>query len=1000
MATTFLTHVCGMGRGRCGGMVALLALASSLIFLGSEGWAQDKDKEQPAKVSREGPLPFSHKVEVYRNEEGSEMAFVLRLEQPFLAEEFEKSNYLRLQPLDSNAYLIYPSQTKFQQKHAEFHGRLRGKGKAQLRITYETVSENLDGSRRITVRHGDVEVPIPVREGGAREVFRSWAEQQNRHFLNVLSYYPRDTFAQFVLLQSRGRYGVTPPPLPRPVPTAEDLESRLYHVFTGGYALQETLQRRTLTQGEAAGDLNIHVSALSPPRLRSLPYKELLEKKLEQNIKPRVHEITRLVPEDQYFLQFNSFDAAGEFLDLTVNWGDSLLRLFSPRARDNRVQEKLEDQLCLKREGLRRLFAEGVASELALTGSDPYMAEGTDFTVIFRLQKPEQFEKAAAEWLEDIRSRYPGLEERSFNYRGQQILARYTADRVVSSFVVRHGDHIVYSTSHRAMRRVVDTFTGAAPPLYDALDYRYVTTLMPPSDDPRSGYLFASEAFLKRLVTPAFKIGEKRRLECFNNLVMLNNASLFYRMEHGTSPTSLTDLTEGRYIDPGKLICPHGGAYSWDTRHDSCSCSLHNRLKYLTPNVEISTLKVSAREQQEYERYKQRYQAFWQGFFDPIAVRLTGGPRVRLEVYLLPLANGSLYQEVRDGLAKRPLPIHTLPFAPSAVTSLVAVRTPQDNANWLREIPGVPEALEADPTLTDLSWIGSRVALHLCDADGILEVDPTRLQTLKLLGSNIGLPEQALAALGVTAMKLPLYVTLDVEDRDKASRLLELLAAKIVLKKGDVFGLPTAVDAYRLPDYKGHAVYVLGYRVYALKMRLHVALVGDQLVAATQAKTLREVIDAASAKDKAEAPEAHLLVRLNRQALNQMTGDLQLYWEEKARLACHENIMAITHLVKLYGVPVAEVNRLAEAKYGVRYYCPDGASYRYDQASGEVLCSVHGNRQHSRQTPGVGADSSFGRFLNTLDEVVATLRFEEDGLLATVDIVRSPAKPRNRLSPP
>ena len=72
------------------------------------------------------PLPFNHKVEVYRDKDGQTLAFALRLEQPFLAEEFEKSNYLRLAPLDANAYLIYPSETRFHERHAEFYGRLRG----------------------------------------------------------------------------------------------------------------------------------------------------------------------------------------------------------------------------------------------------------------------------------------------------------------------------------------------------------------------------------------------------------------------------------------------------------------------------------------------------------------------------------------------------------------------------------------------------------------------------------------------------------------------------------------------------------------------------------------------------------------------------------------------------------------------------------------------------------------------------------------------------------
>ena len=69
-------------------------------------------------------MPFQHKIEVYREKDSDVIAFVLRLEQPFLAEEFEKSNYLRLHALDRNAYLIYPKETKFQQKHAEFFGRL------------------------------------------------------------------------------------------------------------------------------------------------------------------------------------------------------------------------------------------------------------------------------------------------------------------------------------------------------------------------------------------------------------------------------------------------------------------------------------------------------------------------------------------------------------------------------------------------------------------------------------------------------------------------------------------------------------------------------------------------------------------------------------------------------------------------------------------------------------------------------------------------------------
>jgi hypothetical protein len=971
------------GANRLRAFMRRVAMRKTLMFLMLLGWLGGVPVVRSAE-----PLPFKHKVEVYRPKEGEIMAFSVRLEQPFLAEEFEKSNYLRLQALDRNAYLIYPKETKFQQKHAEFYGRLRGEGKARLRLAYEIVSENPNGSRKVEVRQGDVEVTIPTAETGPQSIYREWAQQQNAHFLHLLHHYPHESFFQYVLLQSRDRYGVMPPDMSTILPAESELESNLYDVFTGSLAVQESLQRLTLRGGPTTGDLNSHISQLSPPAVQSLPYAELLEKARQKGVQPRVSEIAKLVPADQYFVHFQSMTAASDLFDMTTAWGDDLLRLAVVHARDNRIRQKFEDQLCIRREPLTRLFADRVVAEFAVTGSDPFVQEGTDVTILFRLKQPEVFEKAAAGWLAQVKEKRKDIEEREFNYRGQKVAAHYTPDRTVSSFVVRLGDYAVFSNSHRAIRKIMDSFLGLAPRLQDALDYRYVSTLLPPSDQPQSGYVYASEAFLRRMISPAVKISEKRRVQCFNNLVMLNNASLFYRLEYGRSPTSLTDLIEGRFVDPRRLVCPHGGAYAFDAPHDACTCSLHNRLKYLTPNVELTTLQVSEQERQEYERYKQSYQQFWQGIFDPIAVRITVAPRVKLEVCVLPFANGSLYTDLRQRLDDKPQPIPTARIASSAVASVGAVVGRRQIAGFLRALPGVAEVLEADPTLTDLSWVGDQLSMHLCDDGTVVEIDPMRLRPLDQLPGKATVMQQGIVALGVLATKLPVYITVDVEDRDKAARLLEQLSARIFLKRGDFFGLPTSLDAYRLPNYKGHALYVLSYQLYAVKVRLHVALVGSQLVAATKPQPLREVIDAASAKEARPSAEAHLLLRLNQRALKRLRENIQLYWEEKSRLACHRNIMTIDTLARLYEVPVEEVKRLSEAKYGVVYYCPDRGDYGWDTRRDQVVCSVHGNRQQSRQHAGPDGKSSFTTFMEDIDEVVASLRFQEGALITTVEIAR------------
>lgn len=940
-------------------------------------------------LGRAEPLPFTHKVEVHRQKEGDVTVFVVRLEQPFLADEFEKSSHLRLQGLDRNAHLIYPKETRFQQKHAEFYGRLRGTGKAKLRLNYEVISENLDGSRRVDVRQGDIEVPIPTGPSGPPSLFQEWARQQNAHFLNLLNYYPDDTFFQYVLLQSRDRYGIAAPPLARPTPDAEAVESDLYDVLTGSLAIQEMLQQQTLSTAPRRGDLNIPISQLNPPALRSLDYARLLEEQRSKNIQPQVHDIAKLVPEDQYFLHFHSLAAAGELFDLGSDWGDNLLRLFTLQAQDNRLQEKLEDQLCLRRGPLTKMFGDLVVTEVAVTGSDPFFLEGTDVTFLLRVKSPELFERAAVGWLAEVRKKHPDIAEREFNYRGHKVAARYTTDRLVSSFMVQHEDYYFFSNSHAAVRKIIDAVTGKAPCLVDALDYRYVTTLLPPSGDVRSGYFYGSEAFVRRLVGPEWKIAEKRRMQCFNNLVMLNNASLFYRLEYGRSPASLSELIEGRFIDPARIVCPHGGAYAIDPSHDTCTCSLHNRLKYLTPNAELPVMRVSQDERQEYDRYRQRYQSFWQTMFDPMAIRVTMAPRVKMEVCVLPFANGSLYTDLKGWLDARPRNLDVNRIAPSAVTSVLAVPGRKQIGEWLRMVPGLPEALQAEPTLTDLTWLGDRMSFHLCDSETIVEIDLTRLKPLDLplLGKTPVLPQASVATLW-NVTKMPTYIGIDVEDREKAARLLDQLAAKIFLQRGNLSGLPTSLDAYRLPDYQKHPVYVLSFQVYALKVRLHVALVGNQLVAATRPEILREVIDASTKPEAAEPAKAHLLLRLNCRRLGKLHDDMQLYWSEKARLACHRNAISIYNLVKLHDAPLTEVARLAESKYGVVYFCPDHGTYEWNDRNDQVQCSVHGNRQGSRQNPRLDRQSSFAQFIEGLEEIDVSLRFDQEALFATVEIVR------------
>ena len=938
-----------------------------------------------AVAAADESLPFSYTLETFCHEEDPEIrAFVLKLEQPFLAEEFEKSNYLRLKANDDRAFLVYPRATRFEQKHAEFYGRLRGDGKAALTLSYETISENPDGSRKVVNREATINVEIPTEPAGAIATYQTWARYQNRHFADLLQYYPNESFFEYLLLQSKQRYGVAPPDLSRLMPNKERSEEGLYKLFSSGLELQQSLQRSSLRSGTRQGDLSIHISQVPQPTITSQDYESLLEKRAEDNIVPQTHDVAQLIPGDQYMIQFNSVTAVTNVRKALQDWGEPLLRLFREDARNHQLLAKYESQLQLRLEDLPPLMESGALTDLTITGSDFFVAEGTDVTVLLKTSGGDEIEQLIRGHVKQTAAVLSDLEDRTFNYRGMQIQAVYTPDRQVSSFSVRSDDWVVISNSHVGIRRIVETIQGRITPLSEASDYQYASTLLPPGDAATDGYVYLSDAFLRYLFSPEFKVGERRRKQSLNNLVMLNNASLFHRLEYGRSPDNLTDLIEGRFISRDAIVCPQGGAYAFDRDDDTSTSSVFNRIKYLTPIRELKVLKISSQEKSEYERYQKRLSSFWKNYFTPVAIRLSTTEGFAADYCLMPFANTRDWQSMKLLLAEKASSLKLAGVARSvfASTNLIAGR--QRLGALLKSLPGVDGVLKDDPTLTDLAWLGDRASIHFCDAHTVLEVDPTRIRQLTF-PMPLGFTQQAAIATGLFSAAAPMYIGIDVEDAEKANRFMEMLSSRVFLHQQDFGEFGAEIDAYQLPRYKDHAVYVVSYRLYAARIRFYAAVVGNQLLAATEPFVLNEAIDAATDGAAEREVQGQLALRINATAMKKLKNDLRTYWEERSRKASHRNIMPIYTLIHLYGSTIEDVDRISDAKYGVTYFCPDG-EYRYDAARDRVYSTAYGNREFALQKVEDAANSSFEKAFSRLKNVLLSADMSEECLSGRLEV--------------
>jgi hypothetical protein len=509
--------------------------------------------------------------------------------------------------------------------------------------------------------------PAPKADGHA------WTFDEAR---DRLALSPRDTYLQYVVLQLGRRDGreqeahdaIDRPNLFRGL-RGEGRRARadLFATFTGALAVQESLQLDTM-RGEQPGGRpsppgtpepkdppkgKVAVSTLVGPMQPSHPWEKLLGGK-----SPDVGPLAGLVPEEYYLAEFRSAVRLHEVLGAGELWAGHVLTQALGGARSQQTADRLRKQLglgALPPEAIDKLGVEAIA----VTGSDPFLFEGSDVTILVHGRNVGTLAGLV------------GAGEPKGEHVGIGYTLRTTPDGAVNVYAASpRADLHVRGNSLPAFLRVLETVAGktadgkAARRLADSAEFKYVRTRMArgPEED---GFLYLSDAFIRRLTGPQLKLTERRRVIAYNHLRMIGHAALLYRTEHGRAPKSLEELAEAKcapgVFGKGDLAHPDGGTYALTPDGMSGVCSRFGRVEAMTPNVERLVGEVSAAEADEYKAFVADYSQYWRTFFDPIAVRLTLTPKqYRLETLVLPLIDNSIYTDLSRG-AGPPAPMDLLP---------------------------------------------------------------------------------------------------------------------------------------------------------------------------------------------------------------------------------------------------------------------------------------------------------------------------------------------------
>ncbi|MEZ6064196.1 MAG: hypothetical protein R3B90_00475 [Planctomycetaceae bacterium] len=365
---------------------------------------------------------------------------------------------------------------------------------------------------------------------------------------------PRDPYLQYVVVQLAAQEG-------KGDRYAREIEQQivrpnrrgdlsLFSTFTGAVAVQESLQLDTM-RGDARNrrrtdddDDLVSISELSPPTIKSHPWREMLAGR-----DPQVSRLSQCVPDDFYFVRFRRLTKLIELMDQGDLWSTHLLDQSVQAAYSSQSSERIKRQLCVDASELLRPFYDLAVSEVAVTGSDLYVREGSDVTLLFGVKQRLLFDERMNSFLDAAEKSTPDVTRETGEYRGVKFTHLTAPHRSVHVFAADPAaDLHIRSNSRAALEAVIDVVLGervtgeAVVSLGETDEFKYIRTLMPLDDDQEDGFAYLSDPFIRRQVGPVVKITELRRMQAYNHLRMIGHAQLLHRTQYGRRANSLAEL--------------------------------------------------------------------------------------------------------------------------------------------------------------------------------------------------------------------------------------------------------------------------------------------------------------------------------------------------------------------------------------------------------------------------------------------------------------------------
>ncbi|MBZ5708203.1 hypothetical protein [Nannocystis pusilla] len=497
-------------------------------------------------------------------------------------------------------------------------------------------------------------------------------------------------------------------------PARTDL-TQLMDTTTGVLSMQEALQHdRGLRLPRAEGPRAVAIADCKPPPLAAHPF-AAMQAALPNPGGGAAEPLAAATPAEFWYARVDDVRLLLRLLDEADAWITPVVQVLQQSAEDRGLTARYQRQLGLRRSDLTRLFGHTVVGEVAVVGSDPYLREGTDVTLIFALKQPEVFDAELARQLEGYRGEIAGVETTIVTLAGVPVQRAADPSGQIRQYRARVGELAFVSNSPGALARVLAAAQGQAPRLADQPDLKYMLARDPGT---HQALAFLSDRFIAAVVGPQQKILAARRQEALAELLVPGYAALLYGWLFGHAPKDTQELTAAGLLAPDELKHADGAAIAFAP--GQAARSAWGSPDALTPLIDLPPLeKVSAAERDAYDNFARGYQNYWQQFIDPVAIRLDvrdEGARaaVDVDVRVLPLISATDYSEIEAVVGKTRVAV-----AAAEDHGLSAVWAVGADSGLRRDLDQLMRTLTGKGDV-GLGWLGDWVMLGVDDRAGLV----------------------------------------------------------------------------------------------------------------------------------------------------------------------------------------------------------------------------------------------------------------------------------------